>query len=213
MKVLKDIGAKPLNQLESEAGKYRIGAYANADDVSFEGLKRAIYQNGAIIVGFIGSNMGWQTTYPRIPKTGEITWGHAVTLIGFNKDYLIGQNSWGSSWGDSGLFYISREYINSNYFYKEAWACLVDLPDDLVIATKPVHAFTTNLKQGDKNEEVVWLQKCLKYLGVFPQIIDFTGYYGMITVQAVKTFQATFGLAQTGAIGSAERVKLNSIFF
>lgn len=213
MKVLKDIGAKPLDQLESEAGKYKIGAYASVDDVSFEGLKRAIYQNGVIITGFRGSNQGWQTAYPRSPKTEEIVWGHAVALIGFNKDYLIGQNSWGSAWGDGGLFYISKSYIDSEYFMKEAWVCLIDLPDDFVITPKPIHSFTTNMKQGDRNNEVVWLQKCLKFLGVFPLIVDSTGYYGTITVQSVKLFQSSYGLPVTGAINSVDRVKLNSIFF
>jgi hypothetical protein len=212
MKVLKDIGAKPLNELETEASKYKIGAYAKVDDVTFDGIKSAIYQNGVLISGFYGSDQGWQNAYIRPPKFGEEIWGHAIALIGFLKDYIVGQNSWGIGWGDQGLFFIPKTYIESSNFM-EAWASLVDLPDDFVTIEKPIHAFTINMKQGDKNKEVVWLQKCLKYLGVFPLVIDCTGFYGQITVQAVRLFQTSYGLTQTGAINATDRVKLNSVFF
>ena len=207
LKILKDKGAKPLNLNENEAGKYRIGGYVTVDDVSFEGLKKAIYQNGILIAGFRGSNAGWQSAYVRPPKTGEELWGHAVALIGFNKNYLIGQNSWGESWGDKGLFYVPKDY---SCF--EAWACLVDLPNDFIKVEKPIHNFTKDMKLGWKGTEVEWLQKCLKYAGVFPQIIDFTGYYGKITEQAVKTFQATYNLSRTGITDAPTRAKLNTIF-
>jgi hypothetical protein len=207
MKILKEKGAKPLNLLESEASKYRIGAYASVDDMSFLGLKKAIRQNGVVIVGFRGSNAGWQSTYVRPPKAGEEVWGHAVALIGFNKDYLIFQNSWGESWGDNGLGYASADYLPF-----EAWVCLVDLPNDFVQVEKPIHNFVKDMKLGWKGTEVEWLQKCLKYLGVFPQIIDTTGYYGKITEQAVKTFEMSFALQITGEVKNETRVKLNSIF-
>ena len=122
MKVLQKIGAKPIDKLEEEALKYKIGSYAKVDENTFEGLKKAIFVNGALLSGFIGSNAGWQTAYIRPPKSGETTWGHAVTLIGYNENYLIGQNSWGD-WGDKGLFYVPK-----NYLPFEAWAILSDEP-------------------------------------------------------------------------------------
>lgn len=128
MKVFQKIGAKPKDEVESEAIKYRIGGYAKVDDLSFEGLKKAIYVNGILQAGFTGSNQGWQSAYIRPPKAGEITWGHAVALIGYNKDYIIGQNSWGNAWGDKGLFYVSKDYMPF-----EAWAILTDLPSEFLI--------------------------------------------------------------------------------
>ena len=131
MKVLQKQGAKPKDGLESEAIKYRIGGYAKVDDVSFEGLKKAIYVNGILIAGFTGSNQGWQTAYIRPPKVGETLWGHAIALIGYNKDYIIGQNSWGDTWGDKGLFYIPKDYLPF-----EAWAILTDLPSEFLADKK-----------------------------------------------------------------------------
>lgn len=123
LKVLQKKGAKPLDKSEFEAQRYKIGSYAQVDDTSFEGLKKAIYVNGAVLAGYRGSNAGWQTAYVRPPRQGESLWGHAVSLVGYTRYYLIGQNSWGKEWGDKGLFYIPSDYVPI-----EAWAVLTDLP-------------------------------------------------------------------------------------
>lgn len=208
MKVLKSRGAKPLNENETEAVKYKIGGYAKIDSLIFEELKSAIYQNGVIQLGFHGSNQGWRTAYIRSPKNGERIWGHAVTAIGFNEKYIIGQNSWGEDWGDNGLFYIPKTYRPF-----EAWAILVDLPKDFVQQKKPVHEFKQNLKLTDKNNEVKQLQICLKYLGVFPQIIECTGYFGPVTLCSAQLFQQSYNITPiSGYVGPLTRNKLNEIF-
>ena len=122
MKVLQKFGAKPLNENETEAPKYRIGGYARVDDLSFEGLKKAIAVHGAILAGMRGDNDGWRTAHIKPPKQAK--WGHAITLIGYTKDYILFQNSWGKNWGNNGI-----GYIPSNYLPFEAWVVLVDRPD------------------------------------------------------------------------------------
>ena len=123
MKILQKLGAKPLEGKEEDAIRYRIGGYARVDELSFEGLKKAIFVNGALMAGFTGSKAGWQTKDIRPPKAGEATFGHAVLLFGYNKDYLIGQNSWSENWGEKGLFYVPK-----NYLPFEAWEILSDYP-------------------------------------------------------------------------------------
>jgi peptidoglycan hydrolase-like protein with peptidoglycan-binding domain len=68
------------------------------------------------------------------------------------------------------------------------------------------------MKLGDRNSSVLMLQKCLKYEGVFPMKVEPTGYFGVLTVQSVKLFQATNGIIQTGNVGSLTRAKLNELF-
>ncbi|MCX6741017.1 MAG: hypothetical protein NTY61_01305, partial [Candidatus Parcubacteria bacterium] len=184
MKVLKDTGAKPLNQSGAGVAKYKIGGYAQVDDLSFNGLKSAIYQNGVILAGFSGDDAGWQTA--RIKPPVKAKWGHAIALIGFNKDYIIFQNSWSENWGEKGIGYIPK-----NYSPFESWSILVDLPDDFV-TEEPKHFFAQDLKSGNRNKEVVWLQKCLKYAGIFPQIIKPAGYFGKVTFRSVQAFQAMY---------------------
>jgi len=128
LKILQKTGAKTLTGSEDEASKYKIGSYALVDDNTFEGLKRAIFVNGAILAGFTGTNEGWKTAYIRVPKSGERTWGHATILIGYNESYLIGQNSWSENWGNKGLFYVPKEYLP---YLIESWAILTDLPSDM----------------------------------------------------------------------------------
>lgn len=53
------------------------------------------------------------------------------------------------------------------------------------------------------------LQDCLKYEGVFPLDRDSTGIFGPITTDAVKKFQAKYGMEQVGKVGPLTTQKLN----
>ncbi len=68
----------------------------------------------------------------------------------------------------------------------------------------PIHASAALLKKGSSNNEVRQVQKVLKQLGFF-QYPKITGFYGTITVKAVKTFQRKNGLAADGIVGSRTR--------
>ncbi len=121
LKVLQKQGALPLGGGEPE--RFKIGSYAKVDDTSFEGLKKALCVNGYLSSGYRLSRNGWRTAYVRPPKPGEKTSGHAIALVGYTKNHLIGLNSWGDGWGDNGYFYIPKDYRPI-----EAWAILTDLP-------------------------------------------------------------------------------------
>jgi len=221
LKILQKQGAKPLNQEntdESEWLKYRIGAYAKLDDNTFEGIKSAIYQFGVLIAGFYGTNEGWATKHIRPPKSGERQWGHAIPFIGFNKDYLIFQNSWGD-WGNKGLGYAPK-----NYLPFESWAVLSDWPTfgDFELNEKPKHCFKENLRYGMENEDIKKLQECLKFKGIFPNAIKCSGKFGQLTLASVRHFQdkhkqriseiVKYEIRCTGFVGPGTRNKLNSIF-
>lgn len=109
---------------------YKISQYALIDDLSPEGLKKAIFLYGAVLVGYRGSNAGWQGEYVRPPKQGETIWQHAVSLVGYEHDYLIGQNHWGKDWGNQGLLRVDR-----NYLPFEGWAIMVD---EAAISAQPI---------------------------------------------------------------------------
>lgn len=204
LKILQKVGAKPWNVSETEASKFKIGSYARVNDLSFDGLKSAIFQNGVILAGFYGDREGWRTAYLKPPK--KATFGHAVALTGWNKDYIIGQNSFGKNWGDQGLFYLPR-----NYTPMEAWAILTDLPSDFDLTPDlPKYEFKNDLYFGMRNnEEVKILQKILKIMGCFPLRIYESGNYFSITVKAVKCYQARKGISQVGRFGPLTRAAMN----
>ncbi len=210
--VLLKTGAKPTKQGQGEVSNYRIGGYAKLDDISPEGLKRAIYEIGPVLVGFHGSNEGWKTPYIRPPKAGEKVWGHAIAVTtGWNKDYFIAQNSWGENWGDNGYFYFDK-----NYMPFTGRAVLVDLPNNwkelLDKGDKPSHYFRTDLWLTNRGPEVVKLQDALRWLGTFPKEQESTGWFGTITKKAVIDFQKREGIyPQWGYFGPKTREKINQL--
>jgi len=121
MKVLQKMGAKPIDS--SDPSPYKIGVYAQVDDTAFETLKKNIFLYGTVLAGFTGSNAGWSSANIRAPKAGEKLWGHAVAIVGYTKDKLIIQNSWGADHGDKGMFYTF-----ANYLPFEAWVVNCDIP-------------------------------------------------------------------------------------
>lgn len=60
-----------------------------------------------------------------MPKEGEeMLGGHAVLLVGYDKDesYWICRNSWGTEWGDEGYFYLPHEYLSKEKrFTSDFW--------------------------------------------------------------------------------------------
>jgi len=113
MKVLQKIGAK------ANGNAYRIARYARVDDISFEGLKKAKTMHGELLAGFYGSNEGWRGEVVRPHRSGENQWAHAIAITGYEKNYLIGHNSWGEKAHNKGLFKIPADYLPF-----EAWISL-----------------------------------------------------------------------------------------
>jgi len=62
-----------------------------------------------------------------MPQEGErILGGHALCLCGIdkNRERFIVRNSWGSSWGDNGYFYMPYEYLLDNQYCSDLWTVL-----------------------------------------------------------------------------------------
>lgn len=69
------------------------------------------------------------------------------------------------------------------------------------------YKFNNPLKLGDEGTEVTELQKRLTSEGVYSGPI--TGYYGSLTVSAVKAYQVLHGLSPLGNVGPGTRAALN----
>jgi len=58
-------------------------------------------------------------------KTEQLLGGHAVMCVGYKtikkKLYFIVRNSWGSSWGDRGYFYMPAAYISDSNLCDDFW--------------------------------------------------------------------------------------------
>lgn len=104
------------------------------DSESLDDIKRAVYQYGGVSTSIYASvstaNLSGSSSYNRKTNsycyTGNAKPNHDVVIIGWDDDYpadnfstevtgdgaFICQNSWGSGFGDDGVFYIS--YYDSN---------------------------------------------------------------------------------------------------
>jgi len=203
LQILQKVGAKPLSisPVQGVPATFKIGSYVSVD-TDFESLKRAIIASGAILLGFYGDDAGWQTAYIKKPKT--IQWGHAVSAIGFTKDYIIFQNSWGDNWGDKGLGYISKDYLPF-----EAWAVLTDLPTINKIE-KPIYTFKKNLSFGMSDPDIIQLQRFYKWNGCMALDIPESAHFGNATLSSTKIYQQRKGIKPvSGFVGTLTLSAIN----
>ncbi len=68
--------------------------------------------------------------------------------------------------------------------------------------------FLTDLSEGMENPDVKELQARLRSSGHFNFPTD-TGYFGAVTVEAVKAYQTANGISSTGYVGPLTRASLN----
>jgi C1A family cysteine protease len=109
---------KPSKQAYLHAKKYKIQQYSRVWDL--ESLKVSLAENLPVVAGikvfssFESVEVAKSGIVP-IPKPWEpLLGGHAVLAIGYDEDkkWVILRNSWGTSWGDNGYFYIPYKVFN-----------------------------------------------------------------------------------------------------
>jgi len=88
----------PSPEAYADALNYLIENYAEVDTI--EGLKQALYEKGACVIGVPVYNY---TTRMWFKRPGDnYLGGHAMTIVGYNSEGFIIRNSWGDDWGDDG---------------------------------------------------------------------------------------------------------------
>ena len=94
---------------------YTIKEYYRVNTI--DELKNALYQSGPCYISFPVYD-----TRPEFwrPKGNEpLRGGHALAVVGYNKEGFIIRNSWGRYWGNNGYFemsYDSFEYFSFNWW-------------------------------------------------------------------------------------------------
>lgn len=203
-----------------EAKNYKDTSYAYVAPEK-DALKQAIMQSNDGVIARTIMSKNWWTA-----KDGRVTWsetdlmplrphdasspatgGHAIWLTGFKGDRFYGRNSWSSQWGAKGDFYFDWEDYKKAI--TEAWVS-IDIDNDKLeeIRNLPVHQkITRTLVPGMIGDDVKRIQHVL---GVKPE----TGYFGVLTTQAVINFQKKYGITPTApVVGPKTKAKLNEIFF
>jgi C1A family cysteine protease len=128
---------QPPPTVYADALKRKVTGYAKCTD--FTAVKTAISQNHPVVIGFdvyasFESGTWWYPTgsglmpYPNV-KREQLLGGHAIALVGYNDNlsgpagtgYFIARNSWGTSWGKSGYFYMPYSVIKNTNMSSDFW--------------------------------------------------------------------------------------------
>lgn len=202
---------------------FKVNSYVTLPTRDIETVASTIQKTGkGVMVWFYFRYDEWTNEPtildPNLPLAGNGVVRHSVTAVDFGyykgKKGIIIEDSWGAQYGWAGQRFISEEFFNKRNFYA---GYILDFKfNETRDSKKPQYRFTDVLMYQPRvtygNKDVIALQDCLKYTGNFPLNIESTGWYGGITVKAVKAFQSDNGLEVTGIVDQSTLSELNKIF-
>jgi C1A family cysteine protease len=124
---------RPNNTAIADAARRKITQYQSI--ANFTAMKNALASGYPVIIGFnvyssfegsVNTNTGMMP-YPNT-RTESLLGGHAVCVVGYN-DTLNGgrficRNSWGTSWGNNGYFYMPYQVIQNTSMSSDFWAIM-----------------------------------------------------------------------------------------
>lgn len=106
--------------LKQAAANFKIKKYARVRNIN--AAKAALMSDGILYAGFPVYHYGnkfWQQTNSRQQLQG----GHAVAIVGWDKNGFIIRNSWGADWGRNGYSHYPYEDWGMHW---EIWTALDD---------------------------------------------------------------------------------------
>ena len=128
--VVSDFAKTPPPICYTEGSQNKILTYAQPDRNS---LEKSLINGFPVVFGFLVYSSFFN---PSVTKTGVVPMpntskekcqgGHAVSIVGFDsgKKLFICRNSWGTSWGDKGYFYMPYAYILNPSLSFDFWVIL-----------------------------------------------------------------------------------------
>lgn len=119
---------EPILEAKNDALNRKVTRYERVSD--FNGCIDALSNGYPVVAGFyvydsFMSNTVAKTGIMPYPNTSRETLlgGHAVLIVGYNKtkNVFIVRNSWGTSWGDNGYFYMPFKVIQNTAMSSDFW--------------------------------------------------------------------------------------------
>ena len=116
-------------EIYKEAECHTIKSYARINDL--DNLKKSLFKNGPCLIAFPTFN--YTSEFWRERPGDSRKGGHAVTVVGYNKDGFIIRNSWGKSWADNGYTIYPYSQWGSHW---EIWTT-IDKESDIPLDDEP----------------------------------------------------------------------------
>lgn len=125
---IREFKNKPSASAINDGLRRKVSRYERV--ANHEGCLDAINNGFPVVIGFLvyQSFMSYQVSitglmpYPNIRRE-RLLGGHAVLLVGYDKakQHYIVRNSWGTSWGDKGYFYMPFSVIQDSRMSSDFW--------------------------------------------------------------------------------------------
>ena len=123
---------KPSQAAYTDALKRKVTGYQRC--TNFAAVKNALASGYPVVAGFVAYESFYDITsnglmsYPNI-NNEQLLGGHAICIVGYNDNYggitgngrFICKNSWGSSWGNNGYFYMPYQVIQNTSMSSDFW--------------------------------------------------------------------------------------------
>ena len=112
---------EPITEAKNDALNRKVTRYERVND--FNGCVDALTNGYPVVMGFYVYDSFMSTNVARTgimpypnTKREKLLGGHAVLLVGYDKTkkVFIVRNSWGTSWGDKGYFYMPFDIVKPN---------------------------------------------------------------------------------------------------
>lgn len=117
---------------------------------------------------------------------------------------------------------LSRRFVTEAFFRARNWWASYPIAFKFEAGTvvRPHHIFNVDLEFSatySTNSDTIALQDILKFEGCMPTNVDSTGYFGALTLAAVKQLQLKHGIAKEGdagfgRVGPKTRAYLNATY-
>jgi len=170
----------------------------------FNAIASVLDKGNPLIVGFVWDYDEWDREFPKINTNSKRQYHHCNAIVDYTLingvKYLVIQDSWGKGKGKNGLRFISEEWLSR---MTACWYYELMMFNEIESDTN--QKFEKDLEFGMRDPDVIRLQDFLKAQGYFPINIESTGYYGSITVKAVRDFQLDKGIISSPEDGGAGR--------
>jgi C1A family cysteine protease len=120
---------KPSKNVYADGLKHTVGAYLAVDNTNLDDMKTCLAEGYPVVGGFtVYESFESQAvaTTGIVPMPGhneQVLGGHAVLVVGYDdtNNWFIVRNSWGSSWGASGYFYMPYAYFTNSNLADDFW--------------------------------------------------------------------------------------------
>ena len=120
---------RPPEPAYAEAAVHKAVKYFRINDGDLYHMKSCLNDGYPFVFGFsvyasFMSDFTAKTGRQSMPRPGEgVEGGHAICCVGYDDDLecFIIRNSWGTSWGDKGHFYMPYNYAASKELSSDFW--------------------------------------------------------------------------------------------